>query len=268
MSEPFLLYPLVGLCSGFLAGLLGIGGGLVVVPALLLIFPYQGLPAGGIAHSAVATSLATVIITSLVAAYTHHRHHAVAWSVVGSMAPGLLGGALGGAMLTFGLSGIALRGLFGGFALLVAMQMAFRLQFTAREHLPSAAARGVAGAIIGLISAMVGVGGGTLTVPFLRWGGMAMQRAVATSSACGLPIALGGSLGYTLMEALAGHAAAIPVGIYWPAALWIGAASLAAAPLGARMTHRIDTSVLNRIFAALLAIVGLRLIWTTLQSWV
>ncbi len=268
MSFFFLVYPLVGLCSGFLAGLLGIGGGLVVVPALLLIFPYQGLPAAGIVHTAVATSLATVIITSLIAAYAHHRHGAVEWLVVGRMAPGLLGGALAGAMLTMGISGEALRGVFGAFALLVAVQMGFGLQATPRGRLPAAPGLAAAGAFIGMVSAMVGVGGGTLSVPFLRWGNVLMQRAIATSSACGFPIALGASLGFTLVETLGGPtAAAPPAGIYWPAALWIGAASIAAAPLGVRLTHRISTSLLTRVFAVILALIGIRLLWSWVQSW-
>jgi len=263
----FLVYPLIGLCSGFLAGLLGIGGGLVVVPALLLIFPYQGLPAAGIAHAAVATSLATVIITSLIAAYAHHRHGAVEWPVVWRMAPGLLVGALAGAMLTMGISGEALRGFFGAFVVLVAIQMGFGLQAAPLGRLPAAPGLAAAGAFIGIISAMVGVGGGTLTVPFLRWGSMLMKRAIATSSACGFPIALGGSLGFTLMEALAGQTTAPPAGIYWPAALWIGAASIAAAPLGVRVTHRISTVLLTRVFAVILAVIGVRLLWIWAQSW-
>jgi len=263
----FLCYPLIGLCSGFLAGLLGIGGGLVVVPALLLIFPYQGLAAAGIVHTAIATSLATVIITSLVASYAHHQRQAVEWSVVWRMAPALLMGALTGAMLTSGLSGVVLRTVFGGFALLVAVQMGFGLHVAPQRHLPATPILALVGGLIGLISAMVGVGGGTLTVPFLRWRDMLMQRAVATSSACGLPIALGGSLGFTLTEALHGQTAIPSMGIYWPAALWIGAASIVAAPLGVRVTHRISTSLLTRAFAVILAIIGLRLIWIGMKSW-
>jgi len=263
----FLVYPLVGLCSGFLAGLLGIGGGLVVVPALLLIFPYQGLATAGTVHAAIATSLATVIMTSLIATYAHHRRHAVEWFVVWRMAPALLIGALAGAVLTLAISGVVLRIFFGVFVLLVAMQMGLRLEVAPKMRQPSLPVLAITGTLIGLISARVGVGGGTLTVPFLRWGNMLMQRAVATSSACGFPIALGGSLGFTLTEALAGQTAMSSVGIYWPAALWIGAASIVAAPLGVRVTHRISTPLLTRAFALVLAIIGLRLIWADVQSW-
>lgn len=261
MTFFFLVYPLLGLCSGFIAGLLGIGGGLVIVPALLLILPYQGLPAAGIAHAAVATSLATVIVTSLIASYAHHRHRAVDWPVFWKMAPGLLSGAFSGAVIAAGLPSGVIRTCFGVFALLIAIQMGFRLQPAPRGHLPAAPLLATVGAFFGILSAIVGVGGGTLTVPFLRWRNVAMQRAVATSSACGFPIAVGGSLGFSVMHMLADPTAASPGAIYWPAALWIGAASLLTVPLGAKATHRVSTVLLTRVFAVALTIIGLRLIW-------
>lgn len=261
MTLFFLVYPVIGLFSGFLAGLLGIGGGLVIVPALLLIFPYQGLSPAGIAHAAVATSLATVIVTSLTAAYAHHRHHAMEWPVFWKMAPGLLGGAVVGAMIAGGLSGGVLRVFFGVFALLVAIQTGWRLQPSPQGRLPAVLGLAAVGAFIGMISAIVGVGGGTLTVPFLRWSNVSMQRAVATSSACGFPIAVGGSLGFTVMDVINAQTVELSGSIYWPAALWISAASIVAVPLGAKLTHRISTLLLGRVFAVVLAIIALRLIW-------
>jgi len=262
MSWFFLVYSVVGVCAGFLAGLLGIGGGLIIVPALILVFSYQGLPAAGITHAAIATSLATVVVTSLTAAYAHHRRHAVEWPVFWKMAPGLFCGALAGAVAAAGISGGILRAIFGLFTLLVALQMGLRLQPVVQRQLPAATGLAAVGGIIGLISATVGVGGGTLIVPFLRWTNIVMQRAVATSSACGFPIALGGSLGFTLMEVLSQEPVSTSGGIYWPAALWIGVGSILATPAGARLTHHISTLLLMRVFAVLLAIIGLRLIWS------
>ena len=261
MTFFFLIYPLIGLIGGFLAGLLGIGGGLIIVPALMFVFPYQGIPAAVISHTAVATSLATVIVTSLAATYAHHRHSAVEWPIFRKMAPGLLAGACAGALIAVGLPGGIIRTFFGLFAMFVAIQMGFNLQPRPQRQLPSAPGLATIGAFIGMISAVVGVGGGTLTVPFLRWCNVLMQRAVATSSACGFPIAVGGSLGFTLMEMTAGQTTVVPAGIYWPAALWISAASVAAAPLGAKFTHGISTCLLTRVFSLVLAIVGLRLVW-------
>lgn len=261
MEFSFFIYPLVGLLSGFLAGLLGIGGGLVIVPALLVIFPYQGLPSSVVTHTAIATSLATVVITSLIATYSHHRHGAVIWPVLRKMAPGLLGGALTGALIATGLPGRTLGMFFGLFAIAVAIQMGFRLQPPPRGHLPATLGLTTAGAVIGAISAVVGIGGGTLSVPFLRWSHMPMHAAVATSSACGFPIAVGGSMGFVLSDLMAGHRLLFTGAIYWPAALWIAAASLVAVPMGARLTHRISGLPLSRIFAFTLAIIGLRLVF-------
>lgn len=257
----FLIYPLLGLFSGFLAGLLGIGGGLVIVPALLLIFPYQGLPPYLVVHAAIATSLATVVVTSLIATYTHHRHGAVVWPVLWWMAPGLLGGAMIGASIASILPGNILGMFFGLFAIAVAIQMGFHLQPPPRGRLPVASGLTAAGAVIGTISAMVGIGGGTLSVPFLRWSNMTIHGAIATSSACGFPIAVGGSLGFILSDLVLGHRFLISGAIYWPAALWIAAASLVAVPMGARLTHRISSLPLTRIFAFTLAIIGLRLVF-------
>lgn len=261
MHYPFIIYPLVGIFSGFLAGLLGIGGGLVIVPALLVVFPYQGLAAGIVTHTAVATSLATVIVTSLISAYSHHRHGAVDWPIVSKMAPGLLGGALCGAVLTTQIPGDTLRVLFGLFALLAAAQMAFRLQPASRGRLFAAPGMTLAGGVIGLLSAVVGVGGGTMTVPFLRWSDVIMRRAVATSSACGFPLAVGACLGF-LLAGGAGQGSTILSGIiYWPAVAWIACASLVAVPVGARFTHRISVLHLSRFFALALMVIGLRLIF-------
>ena len=256
-----LIYPLLGLLSGFLAGLLGIGGGLVIVPALLLIFPYQGLAAVVVAHTAIATSLATVVVTSLIAAYSHHRHGAVDWSIFRKMAPALSGGALVGAIITTRMPGDSLRVVFGLFALMAAAQMGFRLQPPSRDSLPTTPWLAMAGAVIGMVSALVGVGGGTMTVPFLRWSNVIMQRAVATSSACGFPIAAGACAGFIFSDGFIGGTTMVNDVIYWPAALWIALASLVAVPVGAQLTHRISVISLSRVFAFTLAIIGLRLIF-------
>ena len=256
----FLIYPALGLVSGFLAGLLGIGGGLVIVPALMLIFSYQGLRPSEISHAAVATSLAAVIFTSVIAAYSHHRRGAVDWSILRKMATGLLAGALFGAMIASSLPGKTLRIFFGLFAFAAAIQMGFQLQPAPQRRLPAASGLAAVGAIIGMISAIVGIGGGTVTVPFLRWRSVAIHRAVATSSACGFPIAVGGCLGFTMIDLIVGQAPSPTSAIYWPAALWIAAASLIAVPAGVRVTHRISILSLTRIFACILAIIGLRLV--------
>jgi uncharacterized membrane protein YfcA len=157
------------------------------------------------------------------------------------------------------LPGKTLRIFFGLFIVAAAIQMGLQLQPTPRGRLPAAAVLAAIGGLIGIISAIVGIGGGTMTVPYLRWRNVVIQRAIATSSACGFPIAVGGSLGFTLSDLAAGHVSMSSGAIYWPAALWIAAASLFAVPLGVRLTHRLSIVSLTRIFAFILAIIGLRL---------
>lgn len=254
MSGIDAIYALIGAAGGLLAGLLGIGGGLVIVPALLWVFPYEGLPAAGIAHAAVATSLATVTVTSLAAAYAQHRRGAVDWPLLRVLAPGLAAGALAGAVAAAGLTAGTIKVVFGLFALAVAAQMGLGLRVTRQGRLPAPSGLLAIGALIGAFSAMVGVGGGTLTVPLLHWGRVTMQRAVATASACGFPIAVGGSVGFTIARGAEAGA------IYWPAALWIAAVSVLAAPLGVRLAHRLSTAWLTRVFSLVLGVVALRLI--------
>ena len=253
----FFIYPVVGLISGLLAGLLGIGGGLVIVPALLFILPYEGLPVAVTPHVAVATSLATVIVTSLVATYSHQRRGAVEWSAVRRMSIGLALGAIAGAFVADALPGAAIKMAFGIFALLVALTMVMRIEPPAGRPLSSFSLAG-AGAVIGHVSALIGIGGGTMTVPLLRRCRLTMHRAIATSSACGLPIALGGTLGFSLLN---GEAGSYTVDyVHWPAALGIGLASVVSAPLGVRLAHRLSTPVLSRVFALFLVLVALRLL--------
>lgn len=255
----FFIYPAVGLVSGLLAGLLGIGGGLVIVPALLFILPHDGLPGAVTPHVAVATSLATVIVTSLVATYSHQRHGAVEWSAVRRMGIGLAPGAIAGAFVADALPGTMIKMAFGIFALLVALIMVMRIEPPAGRSLSGFGLAG-AGVVIGHVSALIGIGGGTMTVPLLRWCRLTMHRAIATSAACGLPIALGGTLGFSLLH---GEAGSYTVDyVHWPAALGIGLASVVSAPLGVRSAHRLSTPVLTRVFAFFLALVALRLLST------
>lgn len=254
----FLIYPALGLLSGVLAGLLGIGGGLVLVPALLFILPRDGVAAEVAPHVAIATSLATVIVTSLAATWSQHLRGAVRWDLVRRMGAGLALGAFAGAFVADLLPGTVLRMGFGLFALWAAFGMIRGRLAQRRGALPGTPGFASVGLLIGHISALVGIGGGTMTVPFLHWRGLPLQQAVATSSACGLAIALGGTLGYALQHHASGG---LMLGyVHGPAALGIGLASLVAAPLGVRMAHRLSTRMLTRIFALLLALVAIRLL--------
>lgn len=257
----FAQYALLGGVAGVLAGMLGIGGGLIIVPVLLFIFHLQSFPQEVTMHLAVASSLASIVFTSVSSAWSHHRRGAVLWSHVVPLAPGILFGAAAGAMLADRLSGSLLRALFGVFECLVAVQLAWGRNPAPHRQLPGFPGMSGAGAVIGALSSLFGIGGGTMTVPFLVWCNVNIRNAVATSAACGIPLAVSGTI--TMIAAGWGHPG-LPPGatgyVYWPAAVAIAVTSVLAAPFGARLAHTLPITVLQRIFAAFLLLVGIRLL--------
>lgn len=255
-----MLYAALGMVAGMLAGLMGIGGGLVIVPGLLFLFHLQALESSFLAHIAIGSSLAIIVPTALSSLWTHHRRGAVDWPVVLKLAPGLVFGALCGAWLASRFSTDLLKILFGLFLLVVAFQMltgvAPRPGRVAREN---AAVFFPVGTVIGAISGLVGIGGGTMTVPFLLWRGKLLPQAVATSAACGLPIALAGTLGFLLVGEGTGTDTFSGF-VYWPAVVLVGAFAVLTAPFGAHLAHNLPVALLKKGFALLLLIVGLRLL--------
>ena len=260
MSD-LLIYLPVGAVVGVIAGMLGVGGGLVIVPVLVWVFARQGMTPEVITHVAVGTSLATIVITSIASIRAHHKRGAVVWDAFRALTPGIVVGALVGAWLAELLPGAELGTVFGLFELTVATQMALALRAAPHRSLPGPLGMGGAGGVIGTISAVVGVGGGTLTVPFLTWCNVEMRRAVATSAACGLPIAIAGAAGFLVTgwghEGLPAWSSGY---LYWPAFAGIVAASSLTAPIGAWIAHTLPTAVLKRIFALFLAGLGLWMI--------
>lgn len=254
-------YLLAGVIAGLLAGMLGVGGGLVIVPVLVYLFTLQGFDSSVIMHLAIGTSLATIVLTSISSVRAHHQRGAVLWPVVVRLSPGIVVGAWLGAAVAHLLPTTALRIIFGLFELAVATQMALELSAAPHRQLPGRIATGIAGIIIGTVSAIVGIGGGTLTVPFLTWCNVEIRRAVATSAACGLPIALAGSIAFIVSG---WHQPALPSAssgyLHWPAVLGIGITSVLLAPFGARLAHTLPVKTLRRTFALFLALLGLRML--------
>jgi uncharacterized membrane protein YfcA len=261
MTE-LLAYLGTGAIAGLLAGLLGIGGGLVIVPALAALYSLRDFPAENLMHFAIGTSLATIVPTSLASLLSHHRRGGIHWQAVRGLAPGIVPGALGGAWLAGQITSPGLRLLFGVFELLVALQLLVGRQPAAHHPLPGASKLGLAGAVIGMVSALLGIGGGTLTVPFLLWNRVDILRAVGTAAACGLPVALAGAAAFAAGAAGGGGSpAGLHTGfIYWPAVAGIVSTSILAAPLGARLAHYLPKPVLQRTFALVLALIGLRMV--------
>lgn len=261
------LYLLLGACVGVLAGLLGIGGGLVLVAALAWLLPQMGVPVDAAMHAALATSLASIVLTAAASARAHHRRGSVLWPTVAWMVPGILLGGWLGSRFAIGLDGRALRWCVAAYCLLVAVQMlgARARDGGERTDAPRGAGYALAGGAIGWLSAIVGIGGGSLTVPLLVWRGVAPVRAVGTSSACGIFIGLGSALGYALQAPAGALDLPWSVGyVYLPAALGVALGSVTCAALGARIAHAINGTSLRRVFALFLLAVGAAFAWSAL----
>lgn len=255
------VYLALGALAGLLAGLFGVGGGLIIVPALIWVFHGQGMNPDLLVKMAVGTSLASIIATAFASIRAHQRRRAVRWELVRQLAPGIMVGAWLGAAVADQMDAVWLQRVFGGFALAVGLQMAFFTRFEVAGRVPEAAGMLLAGGVIGMISAIVGVGGGTLTVPFLVRHGVPMREAVASSAACGLPIAAAGALGFLLAGL---GEPGLPPGslgfIYGPSLLPLIVGSILFAPLGARLAHTLPVAHLRWLFALLLGVVGGKLL--------
>jgi uncharacterized membrane protein YfcA len=253
---------LLGAVAGLAAGLLGVGGGLIIVPVLSWLFYQQGVSGEVLMQLAVGTSLATIVATSISSAWAHYRHQAILLPVLFSLTPGILLGAMLGAYVADALPEIGLRRVFAIFELLVAVQMFFNLRPAAHWQLPGRIAMVLAGMAIGLLSAIVGIGGGTLTVPFLVACAVPVRNAIATSAACGFPIALAGSLGFIMAGWQQQGLPEYSLGyVYLPAFLGIIIISVLTAPLGAWLAHHLPVAVVKRLFALFLLAVGIRMLW-------
>lgn len=255
-----IVYLVLGACAGIIAGLFGVGGGLIIVPALLYAFSLQQFSPEVMTHMAVGTSLATIVITSLSSVRAHHLRGAVQWPTVAAMVPGIILGSWLGAVTAGLLSGPQLQLGLGCFVLLVAVQMGLGLSASPHRELPGHAGLAAVGSVVGWVSALFGIGGGSLTVPFLSWCNVQMQRAVATSAACGLPIAIVGAAGYMLEGRGQPELPAWSTGyVYWPAFVGIVITSTPFARVGAQLAHRLPAARLKRIFAVFLLVIGVRL---------
>jgi uncharacterized membrane protein YfcA len=257
----FVAYMALGAIAGLLAGLFGIGGGVIVVPALVLAFNLQGIDPDVVFYMAIATSLANIIFTSLSAIRTHHKKGAIEWPLVKPIAVGMLVGSIVGVNTALTIPAIYLQASFGAFAIFLSLRMMLSQSGAGPSQLPGIVGLGVAGVLIGWVSALFGIGGGNLLVTWLTNRRLIMQKAVATASACGFAIAIAGAVSNGVLgwgnPILPPHSLGY---IYLPALLGIVSTSFIAASYGAKIAHRLSPKMLKRLFAWMLLLVGLRML--------
>jgi len=267
--DPLLIVALVALGAiiGFLAGLLGIGGGMTMVPLLTIVFTHQGFAAEHVVHLAIATATATIFFTSIASTREHHKHRAVLWGVVAAMAPGIVVGSLVGPQVVGHMSTSLLAAFFGVFVAFFATQTLLDRKPKPSRELPGRAGLFAVGGGIGLISSMVGAGGAFMTVPFMAACNVNLRSCVATSAALGMPVAVAGTISFVI----AGwHQVGLPpesIGyVYLPALLAIVVGSVACAPFGARAAHRWPVKALRRGFAFVLYAFAAYMLWKAWQA--
>lgn len=248
---------LLGSVVGVMAGLLGIGGGLLVVPALLWLLPQAGIDHSIVMQMALGTSLATIILTSSSAALNHLRLGNVEVGLIRSLAPGVITGGFIGSYVAELVPSQYLPKIFGVIVLLLALQMLLALRFTATRVMPSPFKVAASGGIIGIISSLAGIGGGSLTVPYLSFHGIEMRKAIGSSSLCGTLIALSGMIGFIIHGVQATQLPPMSLGyVYLPALCGIGITSIITTRIGAKLTSYLPTSTLKKIFAIFLVFIG------------
>lgn len=254
---------LLGAVIGFLAGLLGIGGGMMMVPFITFILTARGVGADLAVKVAIATSMATIMFTALSSVRAHHQHGAVRWGIVWRLSPGIVVGSFAGSLGLFTwLKGSALSVLFAVFVSLSATQMLLAKKPAPTRQLPGTLGLSAAGGVIGFLSGLVGAGGAFISVPFMTWCNVAVHQAVATSAALGFPIALANSIGFVWSgQAITG----LPEGawgyVWLPGLMVIALASVLMAPLGARAAHALPVGKLKRIFAGVLYLLALTMLY-------
>lgn len=255
------IFLLLGAVVGFIAGLLGVGGGGIMVPVLTSYFLYKNVPVEFVVHMALGTSMASIIMTSAASLYAHQTHQGVVWNIVKIMAPAVLIGTFAATYMVTHVSSRHLAIFFAIFMTYVSVQMFLNIQPKPSRGTPGKIRLLSAGGGIGAISAVVAIGGGSLTVPFLAWHNIPLKKAIGTSAAIGFPIAVAGTLGYLINGWDSDYQQDYLYGfIYLPAVLLISLVSYFTAPLGARLAHKLPVPVLKKVFAIFLLLLGVKML--------
>jgi uncharacterized membrane protein YfcA len=254
-------YLAVGALAGFLAGLLGVGGGFVIVPSLIFLFNSQHFPQTNLVHLALGTSLASIMFTSVSSLRAHHAHGAVNWKIVRSITPGIVIGTLLGSVFAAMLSSSVLALFFAVFVFFAATQILLDIKPKPHRQLPGTAGTFLVGIIIGVIFSLVGGGGAILSIPFMLYCNIKTHDAIGTSAAIGFPIAVSGAAGYIFtglaQASLSPHSLGF---VYLPALLGLVVTSVFTAPYGAKLAHRLPVERLKKIFAVFLYIIAAKML--------
>jgi uncharacterized membrane protein YfcA len=259
----WIVYLLMGLFVGFFAGLLGIGGGLILVTLMVYMFTLQGFPADRLLHLALGTSITSIVFTSISSLRAHHKHGAVRWDILRVAVPGLVVGTLLGTVVADQLKSKYLAIFFVVFVYYSAVRMFANAKPKPTRQLPGKAVMTAASVVVGIVSSLVGVGGGVMTIPLMRHCNVPMRQAIGTSAALGLPIAVAGTIGFIATGLGKDHLPALSVGyVYLPALAGIVIGTFITVPWGARMTHRMPVTTLTKIFAVILFILATRMLWS------
>lgn len=266
MSWWLLTYLILGMGSGFVAGLFGVGGGLTIVPILLMLFQAQGFPEGQLMHLALGTAMATIVITSISSMRAHHQHGGVRWDIFRSMAPGLVAGTLIGSLFASRIPTDTMAVVFTGIVYWASLQMLLDIKPKPTRELPGTSWLVSVGGLIGGVSSLVAAGGGFLSVPFMVLCNVNIRQAVGTSSALGFPIALAGVIGYILggwsITDLPGPNLGF---VYLPAFLGVVVTTIFMAPVGAKLAHSLPVKQLKRAFGVMLALLASKMLWNLLN---
>jgi uncharacterized membrane protein YfcA len=269
LSLPLVLeLAFLGVCTGFLAGLLGIGGGMIMVPFITIILTHRDVAPDLSVKMAIATSMATIIFTSVSSVRAHHRRGAVRWDLVKGLAPGIVIGSFVGSLGVFALlKGAYLALIFGLFVAFSATQMFLDRKPKATRQMPGTAGQLGMGSFIGFLSGLVGAGGGFISVPFMTWCNVAIHNAVATSAALGFPIAVANVVGYVIAGQSVANLPPASFGYIWlPGLLVIALCSVFTAPLGARAAHALPVHRLKRVFASILYLLAVYMVYKGLTT--
>ena len=261
------IYLLLGACTGFLAGMFGIGGGSILVPSLIFIFYSMGFENSIIVLMAIGTSLASIFFSAISSALSHHKRKSVEWPLVSPLSLGMILGSLVGAGYAATLSNENLKWIITIFLIVIGIEMilGFTQTLAKKDKGMISLSKSIAplhGSWIGFLSSIIGIGGGSFTTPLMIVGGYNIRKGIGTAAACGVPIAAAGAIGYMYYGQVANTN--LPSGafgyVFWPAVLSISLASIFTAKLGANFSHSVSEKTLQVSFGIFLIVVGILVI--------